>query len=127
MYGTEMESAKIAVQCALFAVENEPFMPPHTENIWGHPNVLLQKKNSSVCHQLMKTNVHDTQSVVDMKTIKFKLQCTEKLLGDVIQNTNDIKISLLQIKATVHDIEIASLQQKTKPPKTNRNKRSHSR
>ena len=84
-------------------------------------------KNLSMCQQFIDTNALDSQYGYDTKTVKFKLQCTEKLLSDVIRSTNDIKIALLQIKATVNDIEVVSLQQKSRSHKTTKNRRSHSR
>ena len=127
MYNTEFETAKVAVQCALFAIHDDPSMSKHTENMWGYSTPLPPMENLSMCQQFIDTNTLDSQYADDTKTVKFKLQCTEKLLSDVIRSTNDIKIALLQIKATVNDIEVVSLQQKSRSHKTTKNRRSHSR
>jgi hypothetical protein len=68
----------------------------------------------SVCQKSLHAKAQISQSDSDTKNVQFKLQCTEKLLGDVVKSINDINIALLQIKRTVNEAEVTSLQQKSK-------------
>jgi hypothetical protein len=119
MCDIETESAKIAVECALFVINDNLSMTQHTqtqhtENIWGVSTLLPSMEYMSVCQKSLHAKAQISQSDSDTKNVQFKLQCTEKLLGDVVKSINDINIALLQIKRTVNEAEVTSLQQKSK-------------
>jgi hypothetical protein len=113
----DAEVAKIAVECALYALDTDVLSIDdyNTASIWGSSKLPLPIETIPVKY------------VIDTNAVQFRLRCVENLLGKVMQTTNDMQLAVTQINAMVKNVEDMSYNMRQMRDPSNEQKRPHSR